>query len=257
MKRISILIEVKFILLFLLALNPNANAQDMEIKSDNDKTFYTVGTWLGAKLVNLRPTERELNAVIQGFRDTAEKKKAAIDVSKYHRKVQKVFESRLAEGAKGNKKKGAAFLKKFVSDGGKKTKSGLAYKIITPGKGKTPKPTDQVEVHYHGTLIDGTVFDSSLERGKKVTFHLNKVIKGWQEGLQLIKPGGKIKLLVPSTLAYGDRGLPPKIPGGATLVFEVELFSMKKASASATEKPNNKGKKNPSKDGDTILLMPF
>jgi FKBP-type peptidyl-prolyl cis-trans isomerase FkpA len=83
-----------------------------------------------------------------------------------------------------------------------------------------------VSVHYHGTLIDGTVFDSSRDRGKKVEFPLNRVIKGWTEGLQLIGEGGKIKLVIPADLAYGDAGAPPKIPGGATLIFEVELFEI-------------------------------
>ncbi len=84
-----------------------------------------------------------------------------------------------------------------------------------------------MEVHYHGTLINGEVFDSSVERGQKVSFPLNRVIKGWTEGLQLIGEGGKVKLVIPSEMAYGEHGAPPKIPGGATLVFEVELFSIK------------------------------
>ena len=202
---------------------------DVKLETEEDKTFYTVGTWLGAKLVNLGPTERELNAVIQGIRDTAKKKKPAIDVTKYHRKAQEIFRTRLSKGAERYKKKGTDFMESFLKEGGQKTPSGLVYKVLKEGSGAKPKPSDQVEVHYHGTLVDGSVFDSSVERGKTVSFALNRVIKGWTEGLQMIRPGGKIKLLIPSTLAYGDRGLPPKIPGGATLIFEVELFSVKPA----------------------------
>src|SRR5690606_2851473 len=94
------------------------------------------------------------------------------------------------------------------------------------GTGKTPKETDKVEVHYHGTLTSGEVFDSSKDRGKTIEFPLNRVIKGWTEGLQLIKEGGQIRLVIPSELAYGEQGAPPKIPGGATLKFEVELFEV-------------------------------
>ena len=92
-----------------------------------------------------------------------------------------------------------------------------------------PKATDTVEVHYEGKLINGEIFDSSLQRGKPVTFPLNQVIKGWTEGVQKVKEGGKIKLVIPSDLAYGTNGAPPKIPGGATLVFEVELLKIVKA----------------------------
>ena len=127
-------------------------------------------------------------------------------------------------------------LEKFDADGATKTASGLAYKIEKPGTGKQPKATDTVKVHYKGTLLDGTVFDSSYDRKKEVTFPLNRVIKGWTEGLQLLKEGGKIKLVIPAALAYGDHGAPPKIPGGATLVFEIELFEVKSAPKAAKSK---------------------
>ena len=108
----------------------------------------------------------------------------------------------------------------------KQTKSGLVYETIKEGTGKTPAASDTVEVHYHGTLTNGTVFDSSVKRNKKISFPLNRVIPGWTEGLQLVKEGGKIKLVIPSDLAYGNAGAPPSIPGGATLIFEVELFKV-------------------------------
>ena len=146
----------------------------------------------------------------------------------YQGKIQELFQGRMAKQAETEKKVGIDFLENFVKkEGAQKTASGLAYKIIKPGSSKKPSATDTVEVHYHGTLIDGTVFDSSVERGKRVSFPLNRVIKGWTEGLQLIGEGGKIKLVIPSELAYGEHGAPPKIAGGATLVFEVELFSVK------------------------------
>jgi FKBP-type peptidyl-prolyl cis-trans isomerase len=104
--------------------------------------------------------------------------------------------------------------------------SGLAYKAIKEGTGATPGPEDVVEVHYHGTLQDGTVFDSSVERGQTISFPLNRVIKGWTEGLQLMTPGARCKLVIPGPIAYGEQGRQPKIPANATLVFDVELLKI-------------------------------
>lgn len=199
------------------------------LKSEEDKTFYTVGAMFGTRLRNLGLSDRELDVLTQGLRDTAKGEKPAVEIAQYQKNVQKIFKERMSKNTGKTKEKGKIFLEDFVSkEGGKKTKSGLAYKVIKKGRGKRPKTTDIVEVHYHGTLIDGQVFDSSVDRKKKISFPLNRVIKGWSEGLQLMKEGGKMKLVIPSNLAYGDQGAPPKIPGGSTLVFEVELFSIKK-----------------------------
>ena len=150
----------------------------------------------------------------------------------YQAKIQEVFKARMDAVAAKEKEAGSAFVDKFVKDeSATKTASGLAYKVITEGTGATPTAEDTVEVHYHGTLTDGTVFDSSVERGKTISFPLNRVIKGWTEGLQTMKEGGKTKFVIPADLAYGENGAPPKIPGGATLVFEVELFKVIKAEA--------------------------
>ena len=133
----------------------------------------------------------------------------------------------MASKSTGEIEKGKKFLENFVkTEKAQKTESGLAYKILTPGKDPKPKATDTVKVHYKGTLIDGTEFDSSYKRNKPIEFPLNRVIKGWTEGMQLIGKGGKIKLVIPSDLAYGNQGAPPSIPGGATLVFEVELLDI-------------------------------
>jgi FKBP-type peptidyl-prolyl cis-trans isomerase FkpA len=221
--------------LALAACNGGAGKK-VELKTDEDKTFYTVGNMFGARLANLSLTDSELAALVQGVKDAAKGEKAAVDTAKFSPKISELFKGRMQKQSETVKKVGVDFIGNFLKSGGKKTASGLAYKIEKAGTGAKPKETDTVKVHYHGTLIDGTVFDSSKDRGKEVSFPLNRVIKGWTEGLQLIGKGGKIKLVIPSELAYGDHGAPPKIPGGATLVFEVELFEIKATAAAAPKK---------------------
>lgn len=221
--------------------------QKVELKTDNDKVFYTVGSMFGSRLKNLSLSEMEINAIAQGLRDAAQGQKPAVKLEDYQMKIQSVFRERIEKSSKKIKKDGSSYLEKFLKeDGAKKTASGLAYKVLKEGTGATPSATDIVEVHYHGTLIGGEVFDSSVDRKKKVSFPLNRVIKGWTEGLQLIKEGGKVRLVIPSELAYGDNGAPPKIPGGATLIFDVELFSIKSKPSSkkaGMKKKMKKGKK--------------
>jgi len=121
----------------------------------------------------------------------------------------------------------------FLAENGKKagvttTESGLQYRVITEGKGAKPAVTDKVKVHYEGHLIDGSEFDSSIKRGEPISFHLNRVIKGWTEGLQLMNEGGKYELVIPSDLAYGDRAMGDVIPAYSVLIFEIELIAIEK-----------------------------
>lgn len=213
-------------LLMLGACNKSQNSA-VKLNTDEEKALYSMGIMFGGRLADLKLSDAELDYLVQGIRDSAKGKRPEVDVKQYQTKVRDLFTERLKKNSEINKKEGADYINKFVKEEGAiKTPSGLAYKVITPGTGKNPKPTDIVEVHYKGTLLNGTVFDSSYERNEKVQFPLNRVIRGWTEGLQLIKEGGKIKLAIPSDLAYGDHGAPPKIPGGATLIFEVELFKI-------------------------------
>jgi FKBP-type peptidyl-prolyl cis-trans isomerase FkpA len=132
-------------------------------------------------------------------------------------------------GVLEEKKKTDAFLAAAAKEpGAEKSPTGLIYISLKEGDGPTPKPTDRVKVHYEGSLIDGTVFDSSIKRGEPITFPLTGVIKCWTEGLQKMKVGGKAKLVCPSGIAYGDRGHPPQILPGAALVFNVELLEIVK-----------------------------
>ena len=153
--------------------------------------------------------------------------------------------ARAAVVAEQEKQDSQAFLSGAAGEeGAAKMESGLVYRTIEPGQGASPAATDVVKVHYHGTLTDGTVFDSSRERGEPVEFPLNQVIPCWTEGVQKMKVGGKAKLVCPSKIAYGDQGRPPKIPGGATLIFEVELLSVEppKQEAAALPRKAEQGK---------------
>lgn len=205
--------------------DPTAN---VKLSTDEDKTLYSMGLMLGQNLARLELTDRELNALAKGLYVAARGEKPELEWMEYQPKIQEFFQARMKIVTEKQKSAGKAFIEKFEKEEGvKKTESGIAYKVIKEGEGKTPKATDTVEVNYHGTLIDGTVFDSSIERKQSVTFPLDRVIKGWTEGLQLMKEGGKAKFVIPSELAYGEMGAAPKIPGGATLIFEVELIKIK------------------------------
>ena len=134
----------------------------------------------------------------------------------------------LKKQADENAKIGQAFLAENAKKPGiKTTKSGLQYQILQEGKGKSPSANSNVRVHYEGRLLDGTVFDSSVERGEPIEFPLNQVIPGWTEGLQLMKEGGKATLYIPSQLGYGEQGVPGTIPPHSTLIFDVELIEVK------------------------------
>jgi FKBP-type peptidyl-prolyl cis-trans isomerase FkpA len=206
-----------------------ARAADPALKTDEDKTFYALGLAIGPQLAPFSLSASELDIVKAGMSDAVLNKEKKVDLKAFMPKVQQLAQTRAAAAAAEEKKAGQAFLEKAAKEkGAKKTASGLIYTEIKPGTGEQPKATDKVKVHYQGTLTDGTVFDSSIERGQPATFPLNGVIKCWTEGVQLMKVGGKSKLVCPSDLAYGDHGSPPKIKPGATLVFEVELLDIVK-----------------------------
>jgi FKBP-type peptidyl-prolyl cis-trans isomerase FkpA len=224
----------KILVLALLAAVAVGCSKGKDPKTEEEKTFYSIGTMFGSRLTQLSMSDSEIDALTSGLRDAAKGEKQKVDPMAYQQKIQDMFKARMEKQAGDIKKKGAEFIDNFVKkEGATKTASGLAYKVITEGTGPTPKETDVVKVHYHGTLMDGTVFDSSVDRKQEVSFPLNRVIRGWTEGLQTMKVGGKSKFVIPSELAYGDAGAPPKIAGGATLIFEVQLLGIEKAAPAA------------------------
>jgi FKBP-type peptidyl-prolyl cis-trans isomerase FkpA/FKBP-type peptidyl-prolyl cis-trans isomerase FklB len=221
-------IRVAFAALALLALPAFAHAQATPT-TDDEKVFYALGLSLSQQLSPWSPNEKELAMIQAGLTDGVTKKPPKVDVKEMQAKMQELARTRMAASAADEKKAGAEFIAKAAAEkGATKTASGAVVQEIKPGTGESPKATDKVKVHYHGTLRDGTVFDSSVDRGQPATFPLNGVVKCWTEGVQTMKVGGKSKLICPSDLAYGDRGSPPKIKPGATLVFEVELLEIVK-----------------------------
>ena len=198
-----------------------------EPTTDDQKTLYALGLIVSQSLASFALSESELEFVKSGMTDGVLKRTQKVELQTFGPKVNQLQQARVAALSESEKKSSAAFLAKAAAEpGAKKTESGAIVTTIKEGKGAVPKATDTVKVHYHGTLLDGTVFDSSVKRGEPATFPLNQVIKCWTEGLQQMKTGGKSKLVCPSTVAYGDRGSPPAIKPGATLVFEVELLEI-------------------------------
>jgi FKBP-type peptidyl-prolyl cis-trans isomerase FkpA len=206
-----------------------AGAAGPDLKTEDQKTLYALGLVISQNLSSFNLNASDLESVLAGVSDGVLKKDFKVDVQTYAPKISQLQAARAGATAAVEKKAGQAFLDKAAAEkGATKTPSGLIITTLKPGTGPSPKATDKVKVHYHGTLADGTVFDSSVQRGEPIVLTLNSVIKCWTEGVQLMKVGGKSKLVCPSDIAYGDQGRPPTIKPGATLVFEVELLEIAK-----------------------------
>lgn len=204
-------------------------SKSVALNSQADSVSYAIGMTIGANMkkdgldsLNLEILKEALRSALKGDSSMIDQNQAQMVIQSYLSNKQKVkSDANMAAG------------KKFLADNKKNDKSvvelpdGLQYKILKQGTGPKPTAADTVKVHYHGTLIDGTVFDSSVDRGEPIEFPLNQVIKGWTEGVQLMNVGSKYKFFIPSELAYGDRAAGPKIGANSTLIFEVELISIK------------------------------
>ncbi len=216
------------LLLTLAAVSPALGAA-AEPKSEDQKTLYALGLVLSQNLASFNLTEAELEMVQAGLSDGILNKPRKVALETYGPKLKELQALRASAAAAVEKKAGQAFLAKAAAEkGATRTPSGLVITTIKPGTGPSPTASDKVKVHYQGTLPDGTVFDSSVQRGEPITFPLNGVIKCWTEGVSMMKVGGKSRLVCPSELAYGDRGAGGRIKPGATLVFEVELLEIVK-----------------------------
>jgi FKBP-type peptidyl-prolyl cis-trans isomerase FklB len=206
------------------------------LKSQRDKVSYIIGLDIGSNMKS-RSVDVDPDILLRGLKDGLAGNNPALEAEDIH-ETMKVFREEMAKKqeeetkklAEKNKKEGEEFLTENKKKEGVKTlPSGLQYKVITEGTGKTPKATDTVTVNYKGTLIDGQEFDSSYKRGEPATFPVSGVIKGWTEALQLMKEGSKWQIFIPADLAYGEKGAGNVIGPNATLIFDVELISVKEA----------------------------
>ena len=216
------------ILATLGALSCKAQAAaSPDLKTDDQKTLYALGLVVSQNLAQFNLTEAEVEIVKAGISDGILHKDPKVKLDEFGPKIGAMAQARATAGAAADKVAGTAYLDKAAAEkGAVKAPGGFVIQEISPGTGPSPKATDKVKVHYKGTLIDGTVFDSSIDRGEPVTFGLNQVIACWTQGLQMMKVGGKSRLICPSDVAYGDQGRPPRIKPGATLVFEIELLGI-------------------------------
>ncbi len=195
------------------------------LTTDEEKTIYSLGLSIYRSLSQFNLTPAELELVKRALND-AQANKPAVNITEFGPKIEPLARARAAKVAEQQKTDSAAYLAKAAAEpGAVKTDSGMIYKEVVAGTGASPLPTDTVKVQYRGTLINGTEFDSSYSRNEPAQFGLNQVIKCWTEGVGKMKVGGKATLICPSNLAYGDQGR-PGIPGGATLIFDIELLSI-------------------------------
>jgi FKBP-type peptidyl-prolyl cis-trans isomerase FkpA len=207
------------------AVAPKPAVAAAPLTTDDQKTVYALGLMMGQSISMFNLTPAELEIVKRALSDAAAGK-PALELSEWGPKIQPLATSRSAAVAVKEKAASAAYLAKCAAEpGAVKTESGLVYREVRAGNGASPKATDTVKVNYRGTLVNGTEFDSSYKRNEPAQFPLNGVIKCWTEGVQRMKVGGKSTLVCPSDLAYGDQGR-PSIPGGATLVFDIELLEI-------------------------------
>src|SRR5512143_2445843 len=230
----------------ILAGNPAIGAEKTELKTEKDKVSYALGADMGS---NLKKFEIDIDADLyaKGMKDALSGSNVLLTdqeiralIMTLQKDVQTKQQEKMKAQGEKNKKEGEAFLaENKKKDGVKALPSGLQYKVITEGKGASPKATDTVTVHYKGTLIDGTEFDSSYKRNTPATFPVNGVIKGWTEALQLMKEGSKWQLFIPANLAYGESGR-PGIPPNSVLIFDVELVKIGAMDKSEETKPEEK-----------------
>lgn len=206
----------------------------MKLTNDKEKVSYIIGEDIGSSLLK-EGYDLDVNIMLEAIKAAASGKSENLlsenekneVMMRWQQEVNAKKQAAMAEQAKGAKKEGSAFLTQNRNNPGVfETPSGLQYQVLQGAEGKKPKATDTVHVHYHGTLLNGQVFDSSVQRGEPISFPLNQVIAGWTEGLQLMSIGSKYRFFIPSELAYGDQAV-GSIPAGSTLVFDVELLDIK------------------------------
>jgi len=205
---------------------PAASAQGAELTTDQDKTLYAIGLVLGQQINDFKLTAGEVDIVSLGMKDSVLGNEPKAELETYGPRSQPLMQERMQAGVAAEKQASDAWVAEQASQAGaQRSATGVVVIPITEGTGANPTAESTVRVHYHGTLRDGSVFDSSVQRGEPIEFSLSGVIPCWTEGVQKIKVGGKSKLVCPSDTAYGDQGS-GSIAGGAALAFDVELLGI-------------------------------
>jgi FKBP-type peptidyl-prolyl cis-trans isomerase len=234
MKRVvTVLVGLVILLPFLSLATDEEKDADVELKSFEQKLSYMLGQQIGGNIKE-SPTEIDIDIFVRGIEDSLKGNKSLLSPQEtieirqqFSRQLQEARNRKMAELSEKNLKDGEAFLaENKAKEGITTTESGLQYKVLKQGDGPKPKSTDTVSVHYRGTLLDGTEFDSSYKRGKPASFKVTGVIRGWTEALQLMNVGSKYQLYIPADLAYGSRGAGQRIGPNSMLIFDVELLSI-------------------------------
>lgn len=217
--------------LLACAVTLNAAAEDGKFKTEKERLSYAIGMQIGTSLKQQGFTDIDTNALSAAIADVLSGAKPQVSMEEMQAAVQSFQKKKMAEReaeAKTNKEAGDKYRAENAKKKGVKvTKSGIQYEVLKAGNGKKPEPTDTVTVDYTGKLVNGKVFDSSVERGKPATFQLDGVIKGWTEILPMMKVGSKWRVVIPPEMAYGERGAGNAIGPNETLIFEIELKGIK------------------------------
>src|SRR3954470_9634453 len=211
----------------LACKSPEAVKPALELKTDEDKAIYGLGLDIGKNIAVFALQPAELELVKLGLSDAVTQAAPKVDLDKVRPQLMELARKRSQAKSEAEKQKGKAAVEKAAKEpGAEQLPSGVVVKSLRPGTGASPTDADTVKVNYEGRLVDGTVFDSSYKRNEPASFPLNGVVPCWTQGLEKLKVRDKAQLTCPSDAAYGDEGRPPTIPGGATLVFDVELLEV-------------------------------
>lgn len=200
---------------------------EVNLSDSTEQVSYCFGVILGQNFKDTGLDSLDMEVFLSAMKDVMQNKNLKVQPKEAEATMRRYMQATMMKRSAIAKERSERFLDSNKSkDGVKTTATGLQYKVIAQGAGKTPTRADRVTVHYTGKLTDGTIFDSSVQRGQPATFRVNQVISGWTEALQMMKEGDKWELYIPYTLGYGERGDPPRIPPFSTLIFEVELMKV-------------------------------